>query len=88
MAGKAKSRAPASPSSPGLFRPGLLTVAFALFWAAANQPAAFAPVSTTVWLLQAATIALLCQAALACLAPAVRLLAGRLRASLMRGDTT
>jgi hypothetical protein len=89
MAGGTKSRAGAAKGgrSASLFRPGLLTAAFALFWAAFNQPNDFTVISTIVWLLEAGTVALLFQAGFVCLTPAVRLLVIWLRNVLPRGDT-
>jgi hypothetical protein len=89
MAKKTSSRATAQTGSrrASLFRPWLLTAAFALFWAAAHQPAGFSPVGTIVWLLGALTWALLVRAGLACLEPAVKLLVMRLRDVMPRGDT-
>jgi hypothetical protein len=84
-----KPRAAAKPKgkrNAGLYRPGLLTLALVLFWAAAHQPAEFTPVATIVWLLGAATGALLVRAGLAFLEPAVRLVVVRWREIMPRGD--
>jgi hypothetical protein len=88
MASAKKSRTgTAKGGRASFFRPGLLTASLALFWAAFNQPEDFTVVSTIVWLLEAATVALLLQAGFVCLGPAVRLLMIRLRDVLPRGDT-
>jgi hypothetical protein len=89
MAGKAKPQKQARPARPpaSLIRPGLLTAAGALFWAAAHQPAVLSPASASVWGLETVTAALLIRAGLACLEPAIRLLVLRLRAAMPGRDT-
>ncbi len=58
-----------------LFRPVLLAVAGALFWAGVNEPATLDIPAAAVWLLTAATVGVLIRAALALGEPAVKLAA-------------
>jgi hypothetical protein len=56
-----------------LYKPRLLVVAFALFWAATNQPASLTPVTLLIWGLSAVTAGVLMRAALAVVEPLVKL---------------
>jgi hypothetical protein len=56
-----------------LYKPSLLVVAFALFWAATNQPASLTPVTLLIWGLSAVTAGVLMRAALAVVEPLVKL---------------
>ena len=57
----------------GLYKPWLLVVAFALFWAGFNQPASLTPVTLLLWGLSAVTAGVLMRAALAVAEPLVKL---------------
>ena len=57
----------------GLYRPGLLVVAAALFWAGLHAPAALTPVMLLLWGLSAVTAGVLMRAALAVGEPLAKL---------------
>ena len=57
----------------GLYKPWLLVVAFALFWAGVNQPVSLTPVTVLLWGLSAVTAGVLMRAALAIAEPLVKL---------------
>jgi hypothetical protein len=59
--------------SSGLYKPKLLVVAFALFWAGTNQPESLTPVTLVLWVLSAVTAGVLMRAALAVVEPLVKL---------------
>ena len=56
-----------------LYKPKLLVVAFALFWAGTNQPASLTPVTLVLWVLSAVTAGVLMRAALVVAEPLVKL---------------
>ena len=57
----------------GLYKPKLLVVAAALFWAGLNQPGSLTPVTLLLWALSAVTVGVLMRAALAVAEPLVKL---------------
>jgi hypothetical protein len=57
----------------GLYKPWLLVVAGALFWAGLNQPASLTPVTLLPWGLSAVTAGVLMRAALAIAEPLLKL---------------
>ena len=57
----------------GLYRPGLLVIAGALFWAGLHAPAVMTPVTLLLWGLSAVTAGVLMRAALAVGEPLVKL---------------
>jgi hypothetical protein len=65
-----------------LLKPGMVTLACVLLWAAQHQPDSFTPASTGVWLLGALTVMLLVRAGLALATPTLKLTAGLLARAL------
>jgi hypothetical protein len=65
-----------------LLKPGMVTLACVLLWAAQHQPDSFTPASTGVWLLGALTVMLLVRAGLALATPTLKLTAGLLAKAL------
>jgi hypothetical protein len=61
-----------------LLKPGMVTMASVLLWAAQHEPDSFTAASTGVWLLGALTIMLLVRAGLALAAPILTLTSGML----------
>jgi hypothetical protein len=59
--------------SGGLYKPWLLVVAAALFWAGLNQPASLTPVTVVLWGLSAVTAGVLMRAVLAVAEPLAKL---------------
>jgi hypothetical protein len=57
----------------GLYRPWLLVIAFALFWAGLHEPTALTPLTLLLWGLSAVTAGVLMRAALAVAEPLVKL---------------
>ena len=57
----------------GLYKPKLLVVAFALFWAGTNQPESLTPTTLVLWVLSAVTAGVLMRAALVVAEPLVKL---------------
>jgi hypothetical protein len=57
----------------GLYKPRLLVVAAALFWAGLNQPGSLTLVTLLLWALSAVTVGVLMRAALAVGEPLVKL---------------
>jgi hypothetical protein len=56
-----------------LYKPWLLVVAAALFWAGVNQPASLTPVTVVLWGLSAVTAGVLMRAVLAVAEPLMKL---------------
>ena len=57
----------------GLYKPWLLVIAAAMFWAGLNQPASLTPVTVVLWGLSAVTAGVLMRAVLAIAEPLVKL---------------
>jgi hypothetical protein len=57
----------------GLYRPGLLVIAAALFWAGLHAQGTLTPVTLLLWGLSAVTAGVLMRAALAVVEPLVKL---------------
>lgn len=56
-----------------VYKPGLVTIAIVMFWAAYNEPAMFDSAGILIWLLGAVTVGLLVRAGLALFEPMLRL---------------
>ena len=58
---------------PSLLKPGMLTLAAVLLWAASHEPDSFSPAAVGIWVLGAASVTLLVRGALALAGPVLGL---------------
>lgn len=68
------------------YKPWLIAVACALFWAALHEPAQVTPVTLLIWLLSAVTAGVLLRAALAVAEPLVKLAADMVVRTIREAD--